>query len=238
MITLTSIAKAAAVATALAAAPIAAGSAAASHLDSARYRVVDVKGSHMLNLRRGPTIFSRVVAEIPFNERGLVATGRRFGQWIEIEYLVDDPFAGHYKGWVSLRYLDRDDVRRPTLYRVVDVPRFRGLDVHKRPGDHWRVVGTIPADAGGIQSRGDCTDGWCPIRYFGKNGRLEGYVRQEHLAVERIFTTQDDRLARHDEPTLDDETWLSDDLDDRRERWQHFWRRVLVGERAGEDEIN
>ena len=64
------------------------------------------------------------------------------------------------------------------MYRVVGVTGDDVLNVREGPSAKYAVVGTIPQKARGIEGLGECTQGWCHIRY----GSIEGWSNARFLA--------------------------------------------------------
>ena len=62
--------------------------------------------------------------------------------------------------------------------RVVGVTGEDVLNVREGPSPKYAIVGTIPQDARGIEGLGECTKGWCHIRY----GSIEGWSNARFLA--------------------------------------------------------
>lgn len=232
---------AAILATMLAAAPLTLASSAEAYFrDPGTYRVVDIAGADSLNLRAGPNRTARVIATIPFDARGLVATGRSFLGWIEVRYTFGDEHLSEIRGWVHRDTVASDDGVSETRFHVVDLAPGERLDIRRRPYDGSRRVGTIPAYAEHIVSRRDCADGWCAIRYSCETGPMEGFVRQDNLAVER----SPNRYLGADNGTGDDygsgttttdngsvsdagDSSPYDSAYERRLRWRKFWHDLL-----------
>jgi Bacterial SH3 domain len=76
----------------------------AQELGKIIYKVINVRSSDTLNLRKEPDPDSSIITSIPGGATGIVSTGRTasFGtqKWFEITY------AGR-KGWVNARYLEK-----------------------------------------------------------------------------------------------------------------------------------
>jgi len=136
--------------------------------------VVDVNGSDSLKLRSGPSRYDPVIGEIPFNAGKIKNRGRARGRWLRVSYLGTT-------GWVKRRYLAAARPDTPLTYRVVGVSSWENLNIRRKSNPYARVVGQIPADAGGIEPCGACKGSWCPIRYH----RVDGWVHQRYLAVEQ-----------------------------------------------------
>ena len=64
------------------------------------------------------------------------------------------------------------------FYRVVGVTGDDVLNVREGPSAKYDIVGTIPQRARGIESLGECTNGWCHIRY----DSIEGWSNARFLA--------------------------------------------------------
>ena len=62
-------------------------------------------------------------------------------------------------------------------FRVVGVTAPDVLNIRSGPSVSQAIVGTAPPDAAGIEGLGECTRGWCHIRY----GSVEGWVNARFL---------------------------------------------------------
>jgi hypothetical protein len=195
------------------------------------YRVVDISGDDHLNLRSRPSTTGRILAEIPFDQRGLAATGDMRNGWIELRFWDENGRA--IRGWASERYLEEDFSDERTTYAVTGLDRREGLAIRRDEGE-GRRVGTLAWNATGIEARGACSDLYCPIRFTDRSGSIRGWVLRENLKVERfdVPQTADDTYA-YQKPGTSSTYW--DDLrqrrEERRERWRAFWRRMWVGDR-------
>lgn len=201
------------------------------HSDRGNYHVVDIVGSDHLNLRSRPTTAGRVLAEIPFDQRGLAATGDERNGWVELRFWNDNGRA--ITGWVSARYLEEDLDGERTTYAVAGLARHEGLEIRREEGA-GRRVGTLAWNATGIESRGACSDLYCPVSFYDRSGSLRGWVARESLKVER-YTVQEPAAEpyAYDEPNTSGNYW--DDVrqrrEERRERWRGFWHRFWTGDR-------
>ena len=61
------------------------------------------------------------------------------------------------------------------------------LVVRSGPSEYHAAIGTIPADADGVQIIGDCRELWCPVRY----DRIAGWVNRYYLAEESSLVDAD-----------------------------------------------
>jgi hypothetical protein len=198
--------------------------------DGINYRVVDISGDDHLNLRSRPTTVGRILAEIPFDQRGLASTGEVRNGWIELRFW--DASGRAIIGWASARYLEADVDGERTTYAVTGLGRREGLAILREEGG--RRVGTLAWNATGIESRGECSDLYCPIRFADRSGALRGWVLRENLVTERFDAAQPaDEPYAYEEPDAGGTYW--DDVrirrEERRARWRSFWRRVWTGDR-------
>ncbi|MEZ5924882.1 MAG: SH3 domain-containing protein [Hyphomicrobiaceae bacterium] len=201
------------------------------HTDLYNYRVVDIAGSDHLNLRSLPSTRGHVLAQIPFDQRGLAATGEEQNGWIELRFW--DVRGRAITGWAYGRYLEKDRAGERTTYAVTGLSRYEGLEVRRAEGYGHRV-GTLGWNATGIESRGDCTTTACPIRFYDRSGSLRGWVARDNLKVEASAPPQSvDEAAGYEAPSPSGSYW--DDArqrrQERRERWRAFWRRVWTSDR-------
>jgi hypothetical protein len=196
------------------------------------YRVVEIAGSDHLNLRTRPTTTGRVIAEIPFDQRGLAATGEARNGWIELRFWDEDGRA--ITGWASERFLEADSDGQRMTYAVTGLGRSGGLEIRREEGV-GRRVGTLAWNATGIESRGACSDLYCPVRFYDRSGSLRGWVQRENLKVERVAVVQpaDEPYGNGDgygyeQPNTSDNHWdeLRRRREERRERWRAYWRRL------------
>ncbi len=170
-----------------------------------RYRVVEVAGSQTLYMYSGPTQHADVVVELPFDARGLRATGVNQGAWVQVTYINDT--REEFTGWAPRATLATDDGYAPTVFRVVDAGA-KGVAVRADIG--WgAVLGTLPRGANGVLALGACEEGWCPVRYVGKKRRFEGWAPAGNLAVAGTRRSSDDDYAAtedHSGPRLSGDT--------------------------------
>ena len=198
--------------------------------DTLNYHVVDIGGGDHLNLRSRPTTAARIVAEIPFDQRGLATTGDEKNGWIELRFWDEDGRA--ITGWASARFLEEDIDGEPTTYAVTGVDRYDGLEIRREEGA-GRLVGTLRYDATGVEGRGACSEFSCPIRFSDRSGSLRGWVARENLKVERVVDRPvEDENAYQDE-NASTSYWedLRQRRAERRERWHAFWQRFWSGRR-------
>lgn len=206
------------------------------HYSAPNYRVVEVSGADHLNLRSRPSTRGYVVAEIPFDQRGLASTGEMENGWVELRYWDEDGRA--ITGWASAKFLEEDLSEARVTYAVTGIRRHDGLEIRREEG-YGRRVGTLAWNATGIESRGDCSTSHCPIRFYDRSGSLRGWVSKDHLKVERYVVQQpadepygDDGYG-YEAPTTSDNYW--DDVrrrrEERREKWRAYWRKFWKGDR-------
>lgn len=194
------------------------------------YRVVDIAGADHLNLRTRPTTSGRIIAEIPFDQRGLATTGDEESGWIELHFWDEDGRA--ITGWASARYLEEDVDGEPTTYAVTGLDRYDGLEIRREEGI-GRRVGTLAWNATGIESRGACTEFYCPIRFSDRSGSLRGWVARENLKVERAADRPADDDNLYSENNSSSSYWedVRRRREERRERMREFWRHFWGGKR-------
>lgn len=197
--------------------------------DSVNYHVVDISGGDHLNLRSRPTTRARVVAEIPFDQRGLATTGDEENGWIELRFWDEDGRA--ITGWASGRYLEEDIDGEPATYAVTGVDRYEGLEIRREEGT-GRLVGTLRYNATGVEGRGACSEYYCPIRFSDRSGSLRGWVARENLKVERAdHPVEDDNVYTEDNTSTSYWEELRQRRAERRERRRAFWRQFWHGKR-------
>ena len=206
------------------------------HYDSINYRVVDIAGSDHLNLRSRPSTRGAILAEIPFDQRGLATTGDTQSGWIELRFWDEDGRA--ITGWASANFLEEDLSETRVTYAVTGIRRQDGLEISREEG-YGRRVGTLAWNATGIESRGACAEAHCPVRFHDRSGSLRGWVLKDHLKVERYTVQQPadepngDDVTAYEEPTTSDNYW--DDVrrrrEERREKWRAYWRKFWTGDR-------
>lgn len=209
---------------------LAAQTSASRYQDSVNYHVVDIGGGDHLNLRSRPTTAARVVAEIPFDQRGLATTGDEENGWIELRFWDEDGRA--ITGWASARFLEEDIDGEPTTYAVTGVDRYDGLEIRREEGD-GRLVGTLRYDSTGVEGRGACTELYCPIRFSDRSGSLRGWVARENLKVERVADRPVEDETAYENDSASTSYWedLRQRRAERRERWHAFWHRFWTGKR-------
>ena len=201
------------------------------HDDSINYRVVDIAGSDHLNLRLRPSTRSAILAEIPFDQRGLASTGEMANGWVELRFWDDRGRA--ITGWAAGNFLEEDQDDTLVTYAVTGIRRDDGLEIRREEG-YGRRVGTLAWNATGIESRGACTETYCPVRFYDRSGSLRGWVSKDHLKVERYEVQQaNDEPYAYEEPSDTGNYWdeLRRRREERRERWRAYWRRFWTGDR-------
>lgn len=144
-------------------------------------RVVEVAGDDTLNVRRSPFSGAAVVGEIPFDARGIEATGERRNGWLRVAYTT--PEGERLRGWAKADFLAAD--QGETWFQVTGVRRGDTLEVRRHPGERGRVIAEIPWNATHILSLGDCQDDYCQIRYQADGSPVQGFVAQANLEVAR-----------------------------------------------------
>lgn len=142
------------------------------------YRVVGVAGSDMLQLMSAPGHWSDLVAEVPFDGRGLSATGAVRGGWMQVAWESDGEVV---TGWARREFLARDNRYQPTVFRLV--PGSGSVKVRLQAGEAGSVIGIIPPGATGLKAYGDCQDGYCAVSYGRGRWQVDGWVRQDLLVV-------------------------------------------------------
>jgi hypothetical protein len=157
------------------------------------YRVVEVAGSQTLILRAGPTHRADAIVELAFDARALQATGVREEGWIQLTYRNDA--REEFTGWAPADQVLPDESNGPTLYRVVDAGTY-GIKVLAEAG--WgKVRGTLPRRATEVEGLGACEAGFCPVRYQGKVGVIEGWAPASNLAVADDPATREARVIKN-----------------------------------------
>lgn len=90
------------------------------------YDVVNVSANDMLNLRQGAGVSSSVLAQIPANGKGVVATGEQKtvggSVWSRVVWAGVD-------GWVNRRYIQEDQILAQARQQVVNRPAVSGKPV-------------------------------------------------------------------------------------------------------------
>ncbi len=203
--------------------------------DNLNYRVVDIAGADHLNLRSRPSTRGAILAEIPFDQRGLAATGDTENGWVELRFW--DARGRAITGWASAKFLEEDQDDTKVTYAVTGIGRGDGLEISREEG-YGRRVGTLAWNASGVESRGACADSYCPVRFYDRSGSLRGWVARENLKVERYEVQQaadepyDDDYG-YEAPTASGNYW--DDVrrrrEERREKWRAYWRKFWRGDR-------
>lgn len=200
------------------------------------YRVVDIAGADHLNLRSRPSTRGAILAEIPFDQRGLASTGEMENGWVELRFW--DARGRAITGWASANFLEEDQDDTRVTYAVTGMDRYDGLEIRRDEG-YGRRVGTLAWNATGVESRGACSDQFCPVRFYDRSGSLRGWVSKDNLKVERYEVQQAadepyrDNGYGYEEPTSTSNYWdnLRRRREERRERWKAYWRKVWHGER-------
>jgi hypothetical protein len=186
MRSLTHLAKATALAVALAGPALATPSKAADY-DAPDFRVVTLPGNQVLQLFDHADYRARVIAELPFDARGLEATGLRAGRFIEVTYHA--PWGSSFTGWADAQFLSRDSRFEGTLYQVVNVGRGElVLSAYDDRGPH-RVM--LPGGSTNLVAAGPCDRGYCRVRYTSHYLTIEDNVPQANLAVSRLSSQVD-----------------------------------------------
>lgn len=147
------------------------------------FRVANVAADDVLNLRRGPTAATDIVATIPPSTAGLKLAGNCNGEWCPVVH-------GPHFGWVHRYFIaassgstpppSAQPSRNPISYRVVGVTAGDVLNIRRVPDADADVIATIPPTGNRIRLTGYCRREWCPVSH----GRNEGWVNRQYLAVE------------------------------------------------------
>ncbi len=156
-------------------------------LASARtYSVVNVPEGDVLNVRRGPSAETEIVATIAQRATGIRTVGECQDDWCPVR-------SGHRVGWVHRYFIWPDApglaVRRPPpqrdardaiTYRVVRVPYDDVLNMRRQADGDSAIVGSIPSEGKRIRMTGYCVGEWCPVSH----GQSAGWVNRRYLAIE------------------------------------------------------
>ena len=152
-----------------------------------RYRVVDVAGDDVLNVRAGAGVANAVVGSLGPSETRIIGSGRSENvsgsTWLEVE------FAGG-EGWANGAYLERIEVR-PELacpLAVVDVEADDQLNMRLGPGIEHEAIRCSSAFCHRGGRDGSSGVGWA-------GGVVRGGVRRHHGLVSRPLP-----LPRPDQP--------------------------------------
>lgn len=152
--------------------------------DSLRYRVVGIAGSNHLDLMNGPARWAGVEVSMPFDARGLRATGVVERNWVQLSYQTEDGY--DHTGWADGRFLADDGSYEPTVYRVIGGKR--GSIALRSNGGYGAVLAYVPYGSTSLYGSGPCQDGYCLVRYR-KGGRdVEGWAPSGNLVVTGAVT--------------------------------------------------
>lgn len=145
--------------------------------DLPTYRVVDVPGNDVLNVRTAPGTGNPIVWELEPWAQNIQRTGRAGhddgAAWWEIHTPAGST------GWVSARYLEPmqvngEEADTVPLYRVIDVPSDDVLNIRSGPGPDFPIIGEFAHDQRNIYatSRTDTAeDGeWWEVYFDGGTG--------------------------------------------------------------------
>ncbi len=131
-----------------------------------------------VHMRKGPSNRSTVIAYVP-PSTVVAGAGQCTDRWCKVTFKENE-------GWRFRRYLaetaepatppfgaaEAATQPAPGLLKVAPDAPQAGIPVQELPGDGMPVIGTIPADAGGIADLKQCLLAWCRVRL----GNLEGWV--------------------------------------------------------------
>ncbi len=148
------------------------------------FSVVNVADDDVLNIRRGPSAATEIVATIPPRASTVRMQGKCAEEWCLIRY-------GGNGGWVNRYFLaplrgsrplsaSAKDARYAVSYRVVRVPAHDVLNVRRNANADAAIVATIPPNARKIQMTGFCAGDWCPVSHRGGSG----WVNRIYLALD------------------------------------------------------
>lgn len=137
------------------------------------YRVVNVRGLDMLNVRAGPQETARKIGELSFNARDIFGLGRCTPEWCLVSY------GDEVVGWVSRRHIATDNGHDAAIYSVVGLSKYDVLAIREKPSAVAKKIGAIPPFEITVEALGGCVHDWCPVGY----GSTEGWVDRKHLAV-------------------------------------------------------
>ena len=137
------------------------------------YRVVNVRGLDMLNVRAGPQETARKIGEFSFNARDIFGLGRCTPGWCLVSY------GDEVIGWVSRRYIATDNGYDGATYSVVGLSKYDVLTIRDKPSSVAEKIGAIPPFEITVEALGGCVRDWCPVGYRS----MEGWVHRKHLAV-------------------------------------------------------
>ena len=153
---------------------------------AATFRVVNVPEGDVLNVRRGPSAETEIIATIAQRATGIRTVGECRYDWCPVR-------AGHRVGWVHRYFIWPDapglSVRRPApqrdardaiTYRVVRVPFDDVLNLRRQADGESAIVGSIPSEGKRIRMTGYCVGEWCPVSH----GQSAGWVNRRYLAIE------------------------------------------------------
>nr|WP_245247601.1 SH3 domain-containing protein [Tianweitania sediminis] len=130
--------------------------------------VVNVDPSDRLNLRKGPSAATGIVAAKRHGQCGIVVAGPCTGNWCPVE-------DGHSKGWAHRRYLS---MVSPARYCVHAVHAQDRLNMRAWPSATSRILTDLAPNQCGISFLPYARGGWQKVRVDG----YEGWVNRAYLS--------------------------------------------------------
>jgi SH3-like domain-containing protein len=126
--------------------------------------VVNVKATDPLNLRSGPKISAPVLTTKKLGTCGIVVVEACQNGWCPAE-------DGHYKGWVSERFIS---MVSPARYCVTGVAPGDKLNLRAYPSSQSQVLHRLDRNQCEIAFLPYATKGWQKVRVDGREGWVNG----------------------------------------------------------------
>ena len=131
------------------------------------YFIFGVSPNDVLNVRTGPSFEHPVSGRIPPSAKSIEIIDSCVGVWCLVRY-------GNVTGYANRMYIKPQLGRRPAGFRVVHVANHDNLNLRRSPSARSQILYRIPPKAAGIRVVGRCRLSWCPIKFEGINGSVDG----------------------------------------------------------------